>query len=184
MLRIHRCFDLLEAHIIVALMRDEGIAAQVFDADFVRQDWIRMLAYGGFRVMVPDAAAGDARAILHRYRNGELAFEDDDDHVRCPRCAAEDVADDPQPRRNIFLGYMLFALIWGFALVRWDASEFDIFAMFLAQIPLALGLPWLLIRYFKWRMGCANCGHRWRERPRYRHGDLALLAAAGERKML
>ena len=90
MVRVLRCFDLLEAHILVARLRYGGIDARVFDADFVRQDWFKMLVYGGFRIVVPEESATAARQILQSYRNGELTLPDEDGGTPCPNCFSAD----------------------------------------------------------------------------------------------
>src|SRR5262249_17210914 len=61
--RVFRTYDLLEAHIVAALLREHGIEAWAFDVDFVRLNWFEMLAFGGFRVVASDASVGDAAAL-------------------------------------------------------------------------------------------------------------------------
>lgn len=48
--------------VMVPLLQSEGIDAFLHNENFVRQDWLNILAYGGFRVLVraPDSAAAVA----------------------------------------------------------------------------------------------------------------------------
>jgi Putative prokaryotic signal transducing protein len=178
MVRILRCFDLLEAHIIVARLREDGIDARVFDADFVRQDWFKMLVYGGFRIMVPAESAASARQTLQDYQQGALTLADEGDRLPCQNCQTAGASDDPQPRRNVFLAIIVLSVIDSILLLAWSPSSLDLFLLVIAQIALCLCAPWLILRYFKWRMRCQQCGHRWREPPRYRYADLAATAEA------
>ena len=185
MMRILRSFDLLEAHIIVARLRVEGIDAHVFDADFVRQNWFRMLAYGGFRIVVPDESASAACDILQRYRAGTLALgdaaDDEESSSACPRCRAAAGRDDPQPRRNVFLAFIVYAVVFSLALVRWSPTESGLALLCCAALGGGLCLPWLLVRYFKWRLRCPNCAYCWRAPPPNRFAALAQATETAER---
>jgi len=182
MVRVLRCFDLLEAHILVARLRYEGIDARVFDADFVRQDWFKMLVYGGFRIVVPEESATAARQILQSYRNGELTLPDEDGGTPCPNCFSADAQDDPQPRRNVFIAIIALQLVEALMFVYMNPSDVEIFSMFALQVAAYLILPWFLIGYFTWRMLCPTCGYRWRETRQRSHTDLASSVDAAERK--
>ena len=59
MRRVHTTYDLLEAHALAAMLREHDIEAWLFDADFVRQDWFKMIAYGGYRILVGDESVVD-----------------------------------------------------------------------------------------------------------------------------
>jgi len=180
MRRVHRSFDLLEAHIIAGLLRDDGVNAEVFDADFVRQDWFKMLAYGGFRIVVPDAEFAEATERIKQYQAGVLASEGDE-RARCPSCGNHSGHDDPQPRRNVFLAMILLSVIEVPLLIASKPSAVDILAAFGVQVGLCVSLPWLIVRYFKWRVRCDTCGHRWRAAPRHRYAELAQAVEAAER---
>ena len=178
MRRVHTTFDLLEAHIMTGLLRAQGVEAHAFDVGMVRQDWFRMIAFGGFRIVVSDPAVDDAIAVLGRYANGDFALADADQD-RCPRCGAFSVLHDPQPRRNVFLAMFLLPL---FELVTWSwfgkFSAEAIAALFALQVVAYLTLPWFVVHYFKWRMRCLDCDLRWRRTPK-RHADLVRMAVAG-----
>ena len=180
--RIHTTYDLLEAHLITAILREHGIDALLFDADFVRQDWFKMIAYGGYRIVVRDDSVDQARALLRDYSEGNLALSDEY-RTPCPNCAKLAGNDDPQPRRNIFLSIIVLDVVFVMALLFWKApGTGTILVCFLAcvtQIALILVLPWVAIRYFKWRSRCDACGYRWREPRRYRHAELAHMAESG-----
>ena len=74
--RIHTSYDLLDAHVLTALLREHGIEAWLFDADFVRQNWFAAIAYGGYRIMVREQDAAAARELLQEQRSGQLALPD------------------------------------------------------------------------------------------------------------
>lgn len=179
MRRAHTTFDLLEGHILTSLLRDNGIEAWLFDADFVRQDWFKMLAYGGYRVVVRDEDVTDARALLDQYHADELALADEHG-APCPHCLHAAASDDPQPRRNVFLAMLVLPIVEFLAFLHWKLSPVGKLAFFAVQFCLYATLPWLVMWYFKWRLRCADCGHRWRQPPTHRHAELARLAEAGD----
>ena len=150
MQRVHWTVDLLEAHVIAGFLRAEGVDAEVFDADFVRQDWLAALAYGGYRVVTADEDAAAARQLIaHRQANDFALDEDDPEKPACPRCSSIDVDDDPVPRRV--------------------ASAFLFFFLHLSVFLLPL-VP------FKWRYRCDTCGKRWQALPKLPFRDLARQA--------
>jgi hypothetical protein len=179
MRRVDTTYDLLEAHVITQMLREHGIEAWLFDADFVRQNWFRMIAYGGFRILVREESVADALHLLREYRNGNLALKEDH-RSRCPHCAHDTGDDDPQPRRNVFLAMIAAALVWPSLLLAWHPSSKALLAVSAILIGLSVSIPWAVIRYFKWRTRCSDCGYRWREQPRYRYAELAGMAASGE----
>ncbi|HEY2395136.1 MAG TPA: DUF2007 domain-containing protein [Rudaea sp.] len=175
MVRILRSFDLLEAHIIVALLRYAGIDAQVFDADFVRQDWWKMLAYGGYRIVVPGTAVEAAREILYKYENGYFAL-DVEDRPACPVCAATAGVEDPWPRRNVFLLMFILPAVAGLAFAGSANSPANVEALLAATFVSDFVLPLVAVRYFKWRLRCQSCGQRWRAPPqRSRFAELSAM---------
>ena len=165
---------------LTALLREHGIDAQLFDADFVRQDWFKMIAYGGYRIMVREQDLAAARQVLQEQRSGNLALPDDTD-TRCPHCAHGTGVEDPQPRRNVFIAMLVLDFCGGFAiLMLWHPSPAGIFGAFALQVILYATLPWLVMRYFKWRQRCTHCGHRWREPPRHSYAELARMAESAQ----
>ena len=179
MRRIHTTYDLLEAHALVAMLREHDIETWLFDADFVRQDWFKMIAYGGYRILVRDETVADALRVLGEYRNGQLALVEEQRTI-CPECAHSSGSDDPQPRRNVFLAMIVLGFCGPFALLLWKPSTLALLVAGAVLIIAYISLPWFVVRYFKWRLRCEDCGHRWREAPRYRYAELAGQAAAGE----
>jgi hypothetical protein len=180
MRRVHTTFDLLEAHVITEMLREHGIAAWLFDADFVRQDWFKMIAYGGYRILVRDESVPQALSLLQDYRRGDLAVQSET-RAQGPQCARNDGSDDPQPRRNVFLVMLLLSVTEIPILLSWHPSRINLFVASVVLVALGIFLPWLIIRYFKWRMRCENCAYRWREPQHQRYAQLAELVAAAER---
>jgi DNA-directed RNA polymerase subunit RPC12/RpoP len=154
MQRVHWTVDLLEAHVIAGFLRAEGVDAEVFDADFLRQDWLAAIAYGGYRVVTADEDAVAARKLIaHRQANDFALDEDDPEKPACPRCSSIDVDDDPVPRR------VASAILFFF-------PHLSVF-----MFPL---VP------FKWRYRCSTCGKRWQALPRHSFRDLARQADAAD----
>ena len=174
--RVHTTFDLLEGHLLIALLREHGVEAWLFDADFVRQNWFEQIAYGGFRVMVRDDDIGVARDVLQDYSAGRLALEGEHAET-CPHCARAAGNDDPQPRRNVFLVSLVLGLAADIRLFRWSPSRTELGVAIAVQLVLNIVAPWLIVRYFKWRLRCADCGHRWRQPPRH-YAELMRMAEA------
>jgi hypothetical protein len=130
--------EYVEGHVIVGLLRANGIDAFLFDENFVRQDWFAILGYGGYRIMAPWRAAQDARQIISGYRSGKFELDKEDaPGPECPRCASHETESDPRPRRWVFLVYFFVGMI-------------------------AL-LPALLRRFVYGRYRCTRCRRYWRE---------------------
>jgi hypothetical protein len=179
MRRIHTTYDPLEAHLTTAMLREHGIDAWLFDADFVRQDWLKAIAFGGYRIMVSDDFSANAGKVLQEYKNGTLAL-DDEQHPACPNCGEQRGIENPSPRRHVFLALIVWPWIATIASIAWKPSTTQLVFAFASQIGLYLFLPWLAIWYFKWPSRCGACGYRWRQPPMHRHAELARLAQAGE----
>ena len=165
MRRIHTTFDLLEGHLLTAMLREHEIDAHLFDADLVRQDWFKQIAFGGYRVMVRDENANAARKLLQDYSTSRLTLEGEFEEI-CPHCTRAAGHDDPQPRRNVFLAIIVLAVSVDFAFLSWRPTPSEIICAVTVQILLNLTVPWFIVRYFKWRLRCASCGWRWRQAPR------------------
>jgi hypothetical protein len=162
MRRIYTTFDLLEAHTIVAMLREHAIRAWVFDADFVRQDWFKAIAYGGYRIVVNDESGVDALELLGAYRAGTLALADEH-RLQCPNCGEFAGSDDPWPRRSVFLAMITVPWVAFGLLSICRPSPTLVFWLALLQLIPFLVLPGFVIRYVKWRFACSNCQHRWRD---------------------
>lgn len=139
--------DHLDGLVVVALLRSEGIEAFLPDENLVRQDWFYILAYGGFRILVPSADAARARELLAAFRSGELALDESEVEVpQCPHCAHRASTIDPRPRRWAF-GFILVARL--------------VFApLFLLTL-----FPNLLRRFVQRRHRCPACGAAWQSPP-------------------
>lgn len=176
---IHTTYDLLEAHIIVAMLRENDIEAWLFNADFVRQNWLQSIAYGGYRIMASDSGAVDAIAQIKNYRDGSLSLADVSTDV-CPRCGSLEIQEDPQPRRNVFI----FLIVEQFFLLPFFFAKRMSVVEILAVIAMTLvgyGVIFAFLPvYFKSRYRCTNCGNRWKRTPRISYAELAQQAAAAD----
>ncbi len=178
--RVDTTFDLTEAHIVVGLLRAEGIDAYLFDADFVRQNWLKAIAFGGYRILVRDADVSTARGHIRTYRDTKTTLSHSDD-APCPSCSSTAYRDDPRPRRWVFAIYTALQLVplaifmkAGTSAARGLVAGFMLTA---ADTLLALAA----IFYVKRRYVCDLCGYRWRDRLPYRYSSLneAHVAASG-----
>ena len=61
---VARAFDPIEARLIVARLRSDGIPATTLWHDTLSNDWAMMLAFGGIAIAVPEALADDAVMVL------------------------------------------------------------------------------------------------------------------------
>lgn len=163
-----RCVDwtaeYLDGQVIVALLRAEGLHAHLFDQHTVRQDWFRILAYGGFRVMVPASEFEAACALTEAFRDGTLALPDDaNDRPAGPRCRDGVGAADPRPQRRAFAAY----LVWSAATMALLATGIETVAVvaaacapWCAMLAVPVWRHWLVGRY-----RCPACTHAWRAVP-------------------
>ena len=179
MQRVHTTYDLLEAHIIVSMLRENEIDAWLFDADFVRQNWFQSIAYGGYRILATESHAANAIAAIKNYKSGGLTLSDAPADT-CPRCGSESVRDDPQPRRNVFM-LLIAENALAFPFLLMGKLSIYQFLLFIALTFVVNGLlPAFLPMYFKSRYRCANCGNRWKEFPRASYAELNRQAEAAE----
>lgn len=131
--------EYVEAHVIAMLLRAHDVEAVVFDENFVRQNWFELLGDGGFRIMSPEQQLPEAKRLVAAYRSDILQVHDTrDDEPECPHCGAHETGQDPQPRRMLFLVYIVFG--WLIALV-----------------------PMLIRRLVVGRYRCRQCRHTWHE---------------------
>ena len=181
MRRVHTTFDLLEAHILVQMLREHGIEPWLFDAEMVRQDWFKAIAFGGYKILTRDDDVTQAHDVLRAYFDGGLALPAEAD-ATCPRCSHAAGRDDPQPRRNVFLAMLLIpvAEFLVLTLLHWRPSAIGKLVVFALQIVVYATLPWFVIHYFKWPLRCADCGYRWRAPPAHRHAELIRLVEGSQ----
>ncbi len=178
MRRVHTTFDLLEAHIIVGMLQHNGVDARVFDADFVRQDWFRSIAYGGYRIVVPNDATDPAKEALQKYKNGNLALTGEH-RLLCPACGESGGNDNPWPRRYIFLAIYLLGCVVTIGFLMLMPSVAAFLVVIGATLIVGIVLPCVAVLYFKWRFRCEACGHRWYSPPlRGAWAELSQAASA------
>jgi hypothetical protein len=157
----------LDGLVIVALLQSEGIDAFLHNENFVRQDWFYILAYGGFRILVPAQDAAASIALLAAFRAGELALDEAiADHPRCPECAGTRSENDPRPRRQVFNAF-LFCVYGAFPLmigesITGSATIGALGAMLLIVPYLATLAPGVLRWHVLRRYRCLDCNTRWR----------------------
>jgi hypothetical protein len=125
--------DQPEAYIAHSLLEQHGITVFLFDQNFVAVNWLSMFAVSGLRLMVVEAEAKKARAILVDAVAAPAAGASVETTAaaatpNCPKCGSTDATRI----------YSLIAAVAGY---------------FIATVP-------LLLRTKKWR--CRHCGHRWR----------------------
>lgn len=150
---IERTYEYLDGLILVELLKANGLDAYLFDENLVRLDWSAVLAYGGFRITVPNQHAETARELADAYRQGQLMIVEDECALfECPRCSSLLTEWNPRPRDWVRFG---FFMLLPFGL-----------------IPLLLGYD------FTHRFRCQSCHHRWRERPVATFADLQAKAEA------
>jgi hypothetical protein len=107
---VHRSYGHAEAEIVAGLLREEGCTAFVFENGLSRLEWHRVIAFGGFVVMVPDACHAQAGNVVDRWRCGEYCIESDD---CCPRCQSSNIEENPNYRGwAFFFGCFLGLPIW------------------------------------------------------------------------
>lgn len=177
MIRTHWTADSSDAQIVAALLQAHGIHAWAFDTGVVRLDWTQTLAFGGCRVMVADADAQQARALLQAYAEGALAFASaQTDQPGCPRCGAADADEDPRPRRLVFL--VLIAAGSVIAPVVFSLDSPALVAAWMLSYLLLI-TPGVVDRLIKWRYRCRQCARSWRAPP-LPFRTLARMAADGE----
>lgn len=180
MRRVHWTPDLIEAHIVANLLREHGVSAWAFDTEFVRQDWFKVLAFGGYRVMVSNADTDAALHVVGAYRNGELALPDEDvERPRCPACNMDNGYEDARPRRVVFMILIASApLMWITLSLLRAPAELSWFAASYLIFQLALIWPGLAAYAITWRYRCAGCGRSWHAPPQRAFSDMTRVVEA------
>lgn len=168
MLRVHWTPDLAEAHIVEGLLRAHGLQVWAFDTAFVSQDWLKTLAFGGYRIMSTRADAAESRKIVEAWRAGELEHPASDvDQPVCPRCERIAGVENKSPRRRVFLSLItadaLFLLVVFLPLGTSALAIFMLTAC--ALFPLLLACPGVAARAMKRRYRCEACNETWRAPP-------------------
>ncbi|MBN8480675.1 MAG: hypothetical protein J0L88_03685 [Xanthomonadales bacterium] len=161
--------DHLDALVLVALLRSEGIDAFLPDENLVRQNWLHVFAFGGFRVLARSADAARAADLLARYRSGRLAIDEAAvEHPACPRCSGECTVADPRPRRQVFVAFLL-SQVAAYALMFVDGGT-GANALVVVTVLVLPGLAQLAPGLLRWhvlrRYRCDDCANRWRASAR------------------
>jgi hypothetical protein len=167
MRRAYWTADFAEAHVVQAMLRSQRIEAWVFDADMARQDWFRVLAIGGYRVMVTAADAPRAAEMIGEYRAGAFAVADDAvERPACPRCAAPG-SPDPAPHRLVFALLIAVDVLFVAWLMLATIRSDDIITLivFLGSVGLVPAIVIAFTHHLKSRYVCQQCATRWRSRP-------------------
>lgn len=114
---VFRSFDHTEAEIVADLLRMEGCPAQAFENGLSRLKWANVIAFGGALVMVTDESHDAAIEILANWRRGDYCLNTDNE-LHCPRCASDDVEENPDYRGwAFFLGCFIgLPLFWA---IKW-----------------------------------------------------------------
>ena len=174
--------DHLDGLIVIALLRANGLDAVLFGENFVRQDWFQILAYDGFRTMVPGHQVADARILVDAYRDGSLELPAAEiDRPACPDCGHVGTEPDPSPRRWLMLAYVVCIVGISFApVLAWSGHMFEFVLVFLLTITAAM--PGFIRSLVIGRYRCTDCRACWRERAgqpffrQQRESDAALDA--------
>jgi Putative prokaryotic signal transducing protein len=107
---VYQAYDHADAEIVAGLLRAEGCIAFVFENGLSRLKWYQVIAFGGLRVMVPDACFAQALEVLDHWRHGDYRLDCDD---QCPRCDCTDIEENPNYRGwAFFLGSLLGLPLW------------------------------------------------------------------------
>jgi hypothetical protein len=163
---VERTPEYLDSLVLLALLHSRQIDAKLFDENIARQNWFEILAYGGFRIMVPSPDLPLARETLVEYRSGILQRTDEETGLStCPACHAQSGEFDHRQRRWVFLGCFVNGLVL-IALAIFREEPLVPYLVFSCVFWLLLMMPWLLRYVINNRLRCSRCRHAWRESPR------------------
>ena len=90
-----------QAYVAKALLEQHGFCIFLFDESMIRLAWHYGVALGGLKLMVPDAEAEAAKALLAA--PADIAGEPID---LCPECGSEDVFRQPSRPLGL-LGFLM-----------------------------------------------------------------------------
>jgi hypothetical protein len=74
---VARCHTLAEAQVAASALRSAGLSPQVFDEFYGTAFWVSQAALGGYRLLLPDDEAVEARALLRSLPEPEPLAEED-----------------------------------------------------------------------------------------------------------
>lgn len=162
---VERSYEYLDGLTLVALLRANDVDAQLFDENFVRQNWFKILAYGGFRIMLPAQDWQHAQQILVEFRSGALQYAGDEmARPACPACYTHSGEFDHRQRRWVFLAYFIHSLVLSLLMIFLVEPLIVYFAL-TSFFWLAMMMPSLLRFIVNNRLRCSKCNHAWREPP-------------------
>ncbi len=144
--------DVTRAELDCTYLLGQGVSASVTDKHAAMVGGPVLTASGSVHIEVPFAEREHAIVLLEQRRRAatqqaELNAHLDDDSMRCPKCAHEDVSTYHPMVNWVLLPFAIpFALI--FAIV--------LFPM----------IPWIWARLRRTHWYCADCKHRWFETRR------------------
>lgn len=78
-------YDPEEAQVALGYIRAHGIEAVLPDFNMLSQNPTHRIALGGFRMMVPEIQADEAKSLLDKKRKQPITIE-----TSCPNCGAND----------------------------------------------------------------------------------------------
>lgn len=162
---VERPAEYVDGLTLTAMLRAHGFNAELFDENFVRQNWFRILAYGGFRVMVPAAQLHSARALIEEYRSGALTLADHDEVIPpCPRCQQANSLSDPWPRRRLIAWFIVTAFGFSIGALQFLPNLFNEgFAWLCCSLyVLPLLIPGFGQHLLVARYRCPACNHAWK----------------------
>ncbi len=167
---VERTLDYMDGLVFVALLRGTGIQAHLFDENFVRQNWFEILAYGGFRIMVPAQDLQTAREILAEFRRGALQLDESEvGRPRCPACHAYSCEFDHRQRRWVFLAALVYLLVQSLLSI-FLVGGWILYLVLTSAFLLVTSMPFLLRFVVNNRLRCVECAHAWRDLPRVPFG--------------
>ncbi|MEP6883062.1 MAG: hypothetical protein ABI866_13765 [Dokdonella sp.] len=162
---VERTYEYLDGLALVALLRANNLDAQLFDENFVRQDWFYIMVYGGFRVMVPTHEFDSALSLRDAYFRRELSLKEDEcEDPTCPSCDWPSGQTDLVPRRRVFAAFFLGYFLIGFQ-VAFAIGNAGLFVASTLVFSLPLLFPNLLRHLVIGRYRCSVCGHAWKAIP-------------------
>lgn len=162
---VERTYEYLDGLALVALLRANELDAHLFDENFVRQDWLHIIVYGGFRVMVPENELERALQLRDSSHNGVLSLTTDEctDPI-CPACQESSGHTDLAPRRRVFAAFITTYFFYGIQIGFEIGGLPLLFASVLAFTLFTL-MPNLLRHFLVGRYRCSSCLHAWKAPP-------------------
>ncbi len=113
---VHWTPDYFDGLVIIAMLQAGDIDARLFGENFVRQNWLKILAYDGFRVMAPTHQIKAAHGMIVDFQNGVFALPaEETERAFCPGCRLRAGETDLAPRRRAFLTFIVANICFDFS---------------------------------------------------------------------